>query len=146
MSTVTPAPSCEPPPAAEDIVADTVRRARAAGERWTTQRSVVVRVLADSQAHLSADAVLALVHRQDPRIGQATVYRTLNLLMALGVAGRLVFGGRSAKYGLLAGRPHHDHLIDCDTGEAIGFHDEELERLQQAIARRLGFDLVDLAS
>ena len=37
---------------------------------------------------------------------------------------------------------HHDHLIDMNTGEVVEFVDEEIERLQEAIARRLGYRLV----
>jgi Fur family ferric uptake transcriptional regulator len=38
---------------------------------------------------------------------------------------------------------HHDHLIDMRTGQVIEFVDPEIEALQNAIARRLGFKLVD---
>ena len=41
-----------------------------------------------------------------------------------------------------APREHHDHLIDIDTGRVIEFHNEEIERIQERVARELGFKLV----
>lgn len=132
-----------PSPLVTSVITETVRRAHQRGERWTAQRSVVVRVLAEATEHLSADAVVSRVQTADPRIGQATVYRTLNCLVALGVVERLIFGDGRAKFEIVLGREHHDHLIDADTGETMEFHDPEIERLQQEIARRLGYDLTD---
>ena len=77
----------------------------------------------------------------DGRISIATVYRTVRLLEEKGILEKRDFGGGRARYEP-TGQGHHFHLIDVDTGKVIEFEDIEHDRVVQAIARRLGFDLV----
>ena len=79
----------------------------------------------------------------DGRISIATVYRTVRLLEEKGILERRDFGGGRARYEPTE-HGHHYHLIDIDTGRVIEFEDAEHERVMQAIAARLGFDLVSL--
>jgi len=70
------------------------------------------------------------------------VYRTVRLLEESGILERHDFRDGRSRYEE-APTDHHDHLIDMKTGKVIEFVDPEIERLQQEIARRLGFKLVD---
>jgi Fur family ferric uptake transcriptional regulator len=70
------------------------------------------------------------------------VYRTVKLFEDAGVITRHDFGAGRSRYESIPDE-HHDHLIDLRTGEVIEFRDAEIERLQQAMAERLGFRLVD---
>jgi len=108
----------------------------------TKQRRVIARVLSESDDHPDAQALFRRAARVDARISQATVYRTVRLFEESGILERLDFGDGPKRYEEAAGE-HHDHLIDIDTGEVIEFHNEEIERLQEEIARKLGFRLVD---
>ena len=108
----------------------------------TKQRRVIARVLSESDDHPDAQALVRRASRVDPRISQATVYRTVRLFEETGILERLDFGGGPKRYEEAAGE-HHDHLIDIDTGAVIEFHNAEIERLQEEVARRLGFKLVD---
>jgi len=85
------------------------------------------------------------VHRRaaarDPRISLSTVYRTVRLLEGAGIIERHEFGDGRARYEPV-GHGHHDHLINVSTGEVIEFKNEQIERLQENVARELGFRLI----
>lgn len=108
----------------------------------TKQRRVIARVLSESDDHPDVQALFRRAARVDPKISQATVYRTVRLFEESGILERLDFGDGPKRYEEAAGE-HHDHLIDIDTGEVIEFQNEEIERLQEEIARKLGFRLVN---
>ena len=115
---------------------------REKGLKMTKQRRVIARVLSDSQDHPDAQALFRRASRVDPRISQATVYRTVRLLEETGILERRDFGTGPTRYEEAAGE-HHDHLIDIDSGEVFEFQNEQIERLQEEVARALGFKLVD---
>lgn len=114
----------------------------AKGLRITEQRRTIARVLSDAQDHPDVEELHRRSAAIDPRISIATVYRTVRLFEEYGVLERHDFRDGRSRYET-ASEDHHDHLIDIDSGAVIEFHDEELEALQQRIAERLGFKLVD---
>jgi Fur family ferric uptake transcriptional regulator len=109
--------------------------------RMTGQRRVIARVLSDANDHPDVEEVHRRAHAVDSRISLSTVYRTLKLFAAKGILERHDFGAGRGRYEEAA-RSHHDHLIDIETGRVIEFSNEEIERIQQRVARQLGFDLV----
>jgi Fur family ferric uptake transcriptional regulator len=111
------------------------------GLKMTGQRRVIARVLAESQDHPDVDQVHRRASAIDPRISIATVYRTVRLLEAANILSRHDFGDGRARYEH-ASASHHDHLIDVDSGEVIEFSNEDIEKLQERVARDLGFELV----
>jgi Fur family ferric uptake transcriptional regulator len=86
--------------------------------------------------------VHARAAKLDPGISIATVYRTVRLFEEAGILARHDFGDGRARYEE-SREGHHDHLIDLKTGRVVEFQDSEIEALQQKIAERLGFRLVD---
>ena len=112
------------------------------GMRMTEQRRVIARVLADSADHPDVEELYRRASAVDPKISIATVYRTVKLFEDAGVIARHDFGAGRSRYEPIPDE-HHDHLIDLRTGQVIEFRNEEIERLQQAMAERLGFRLVD---
>ncbi len=113
------------------------------GLKMTEQRRVIARVLSDSEDHPDVEEVYRRASALDDRISLATVYRTLRLFEDSQIIQSHDFGGGRARYEAAEDDEHHDHLINVDTGEVIEFLDEELEALQDKIAKRLGFRLVD---
>lgn len=111
------------------------------GLRLTAPRRVIVKVLGESTDHPDAIELHRRVTRIDPGISIATVYRTLNLLQEKGVLERHNFGNGPARFET-ADQEHHDHLINIDTGDVIEFRSDEIERIQEEIARRHGFEIV----
>ncbi len=106
----------------------------------TGQRRTIASVLADAQDHPDVEEVHRRAHAVDPRISLSTVYRTVKLLRDAGILERREFGDGRARYERAEGH-HHDHLIDVETGDVIEFRDEEIERLQEIVARKLGYEL-----
>jgi len=112
------------------------------GMRMTDQRRVVARVLSNATDHPDVEELYRRSAAVDPHISIATVYRTVRLFEEAGIIARHEFRDGRARYEE-ALQDHHDHLIDMKTGKVIEFMDEEIEALQAAIARRLGYRLID---
>ncbi|MFQ5348391.1 MAG: Fur family transcriptional regulator [Rhodothalassiaceae bacterium] len=112
------------------------------GMRMTDQRRVIARVLSDATDHPDVEEVYRRATAIDPRISIATVYRTVRLFEEAGILDRHDFRDGRSRYEPVSDE-HHDHLIDLESGEVHEFHNEEIERLQREIARRMGFRLVD---
>ena len=111
------------------------------GLKLTDQRRVIARVLSEATDHPDVEQVYRRAAKLDPRISIATVYRTVKLLEEANILERHDFGDGRARYEE-ASEEHHDHLIDVKTGEVVEFVNEEIERLQQEVARSLGYRLV----
>lgn len=105
----------------------------------TQQRELIVDYFLKSTDHLSIDELLAKVRKKSPKVGYATVYRTMKLLVEAGIATQRQFGDGQARYEL-AGE-HHDHLICTKCGKIVEFEDDKIEALQESIADRFGFVL-----
>jgi Fur family ferric uptake transcriptional regulator len=114
----------------------------AKGMRMTEQRRVIARVLEAATDHPDVEELYRRAADVDPHISLATVYRTVKLFEDAGVIARHDFGAGRSRYEPIPDE-HHDHLIDVRTGNVIEFRNEEIEKLQQAIAEKLGFRLVD---
>jgi len=112
------------------------------GMRMTDQRRVVARVLSTAKDHPDVEELYRRAHAEDPHISIATVYRTVRLFEEAGIIERHDFRDGRSRYEE-APDVHHDHLIDMRSGKVIEFVDEDIEKLQHAIARRLGFRLID---
>lgn len=112
------------------------------GMRMTEQRRVIARVVAEADDHPDVEELYRRASAVDPRISISTVYRTVKLFEEAGVIARLDFRDGRSRYEPLPDE-HHDHLIDLRTGKIMEFRDEEIEALQAAIAKRLGYRLVD---
>ena len=111
------------------------------GMRMTDQRRVVAQVLAQSHDHPDVEELYRRAAAVDPHISIATVYRTVRLFEEAGVVEKHDFGDGRSRYEELTD-DHHDHLIDTRTGKVIEFYDEEIEKLKEAIAARLGYRLI----
>jgi Fur family ferric uptake transcriptional regulator len=111
------------------------------GLRMTGQRRVIARVLSAAHDHPDVEEVYRRANAVDARISLSTVYRTLRLFEAKGILERHDFGAGRGRYEE-ATRRHHDHLIDIETGKVIEFRNEEIEEIQERVARELGFSLV----
>ena len=111
------------------------------GLKMTGQRRVIARVLSEASDHPDVEELYRRASALDRHISIATVYRTVRLLEEKGILERRDFGGGRARYEPSETGRHY-HLVDIDTGKVVEFEDAEHERLIQAIAQRLGFDLV----
>ena len=106
----------------------------------TQQRELIVEQFLASHGHISIEELLDKVRKRNPKLGYATVYRTMRLLVEAGIAIQRRFGETESRFEV-AGE-HHDHLICTKCGLILEFEDQEIERLQDEIAQRLGGFLV----
>lgn len=112
------------------------------GLRMTEQRRTIARVIEESADHPDVEELYKRASEVDPKISIATVYRTVKLLEDFDIIARHEFRDGRARYEA-SPDDHHDHLINLRTGEVIEFKSDEIERIQEEIARKLGFKLVD---
>jgi Fur family transcriptional regulator, ferric uptake regulator len=120
----------------------TADRLREAGERVTRQRLAVADALAAFGRQTSAQDLYQRLHRSDPSIGRATVFRTLESLVAAGVARRLELDGHV--YGYVACRVEHHHHLACDRCGRVEEIDEAYIRpVAERVAVNLGFRIDD---
>ncbi len=113
---------------------------RERGLKSTAQRDDIARVFFGAERHVSVDELYAAVRRVNPRVGYATVYRTLKLLKECGLAAERHFDDGQARYeSVESEEQHHDHIICERCGKIVEFASDELERLQERIGRFLGF-------
>ncbi|MEO0871849.1 MAG: Fur family transcriptional regulator [Pseudomonadota bacterium] len=112
------------------------------GLRMTQPRRVIAKVLSDSDDHPDAEELHKRANAIDRSISLATVYRTVKLFEDYDIIARHDFRDGRSRFEELPTN-HHDHLIDVKSGEVLEFHNEEIERLQEEIAKKLGYKLVD---
>jgi len=110
--------------------------------RMTDQRRVIARVLSDADDHPDVEEVYKRSTEIDDQISIATVYRTVRLFEEADILERHDFRDGRSRYELVT-EDHHDHMIDIESGEVIEFLDEEIEKLQAEISKKLGYKLVD---
>lgn len=117
-------------------------RCVAAGMRMTDQRRVIARVIETSLDHPDVEELHRRAAAIDRRISISTVYRTVKLFEDTGIIERHDFRDGRSRYETVSD-DHHDHLIDLRTGKVVEFRNIDIEKLQQFIARELGYRLVD---
>jgi Fur family transcriptional regulator, ferric uptake regulator len=107
----------------------------------TKQRRAVLEAFLASKEHLTAEELYKVVSAKEPKIGLATVYRTLALLTESGLAAELDFGDGHKRYEQNFEHSHHDHMICTQCGKIIEFHNSLIEKLQEDVAREHGFTM-----
>ena len=112
------------------------------GVRLTDQRKIIADIMSNSKDHPDVDELHKRVNKIDKKISIATVYRTVKLFEESGIVEKHDYKGGKARYEA-APEEHHDHLIDINSGEIIEFVDKDIEILQNKVAEKLGYKLVD---
>ncbi len=112
------------------------------GMRMTDQRRIIAQVIEAAIDHPDVEELYRRASARDSRISLSTVYRTLNLFEESGLVTKHDFKDGRARFEPIPDE-HHDHLIDIRSGKVIEFRNEEIEAIQELIAKRLGYKLVD---
>ncbi|MDA9090343.1 transcriptional repressor [Pelagibacteraceae bacterium] len=127
---------------------DIEKKCKEKGVRLTDQRKIIAKVMSDSKLtfgakdHPDVDELHKRVSLIDQKISIATVYRTVKLLEESGIIERHDFKEGKSRYEPSTEEPH-DHLIDINSGDIIEFVDKDIEALQNKVAQKLGYKLVD---
>ena len=109
------------------------------GLKATAQREDIAQVFFATTRHISVEELYSEVRQINPRVGYATVYRTLKLLKECGLAEERHFADGQARFENVEGEHHHDHLICERCGRIIEFVQPRIEELQEELAQRYGF-------
>ena len=107
----------------------------------TKQRRAVLNAFTECENHVSAEELYNIVTASEPRVGLATVYRTLALLTQSGLASELDFGDGQKRYEHKYMHSHHDHMICTECGKIIEFNHPLIEKFQEEVASRNGFTI-----
>ena len=110
-----------------------------AGLRRTGQRDLILDIFLRTEEHLTSEDLYWLVQKEDPTVGNTTVYRTLKLLTEAGLAREVRFGDNNTYYEHHYNHQHHDHMLCTECGEVIEFFSQDIESLQDQMAERFGF-------
>ncbi len=120
------------------------------GYRITIPRQIILKVLEESSGHLSAEDIYLKVYKIYPAIGLATVYRTLEILVNMGLVSKFDFGDGRARYELIQDikEPvHHHHLVCTNCGRIIDYTDfleEEIElikKIEKKLSAKYNFEI-----
>jgi Fur family ferric uptake transcriptional regulator len=109
----------------------------------TKQREIIADVFFNTDVHISLDELLTKVRRKSPKVGYATVYRTMKLLVECGLAAERHFGDGQSRYEPATEEGHHDHLICTECGKIIEFENQVIEDLQVEVAKSRDFVVTD---
>lgn len=112
------------------------------GLKYTRQRAAILNVVFHGEKHLTLDEILVMARKEYPKVGYATVYRTMKLLHSVGLVEEHKFTDGQARYERSSSH-HHDHMICVTCGKIVEFEDEEIEDRQHRLATRMGFEVVD---
>ena len=107
--------------------------------KFTPQRAAILDAIFSAHGHFDADDLFFGLRKDNKRISKATVYRTLELLLAAGLIRQVDFGKGHRAFELIFGRSHHDHLICTSCGKVVEFDDPTVQELQTRVCRRFSF-------
>ena len=106
--------------------------------KMTTPRKVIIDCLDDLSSHFTLDDLLIAVGKRRSGVGQATLYRTMRLLVDAQIVEEHRFEDGVTRYEVQDDETHHDHLICLTCGKIIEFEDKVIEERQEALAREFG--------
>lgn len=126
----------------EEIILKIKKVLQNEGLRLTMQRKAVWEELEKNNDHYDADRIYENIKSRKISVSRATVYRTLDVLSKNKFIRKLDVGDGRVRYEAKTSKDHHDHMICLETGKIIEFFDEDLENLQDKIAKKYGYKVV----
>jgi Fur family ferric uptake transcriptional regulator len=115
----------------------------AKGLKSTSQRDYIASTFFKTNTHISLEELLSKVRKKNPRVGYATVYRTMKLLTECGLAVARHFGDGQTRYENLPKGGHHDHIICIKCSSIAEFQNQKIEALQNEMAKKFGFNVIN---
>jgi Fur family ferric uptake transcriptional regulator len=112
---------------------------RRKGLKTTKERTTLLDEIFSTHRHFDADDLVERMRAKGKKISRATVYRTLELLFACGLVGRVRLNEEKYRYERMRKGEHHDHLVCTNCGKVIEFVEPRIEALQDEVCSRHGF-------
>ena len=114
---------------------------RQAGLKYTPQRVAVLEEIAIDQGHRECEDIYLALKQKGRHVSRATVYRTMDILVVNNFVRKMEIGDGRSRYESKVDSPHHDHLICTSCGNIVEFLDQDIEDLQEKIAKHYHFTL-----
>lgn len=114
---------------------------RRQGLKNTSQRMTILETFLGSKSHYSTEELYLRLRKEHPKIGYATVHRTLKLFAESGIAIEVDFGDGQTRFEPLNADQHHDHLVCTNCGLIVEFTNPQIEKLQQDVAAEYDFKI-----
>lgn len=111
------------------------------GHRKTSERYAILEELYGCDEHLDIDSLFARMEARNFRVSRATLYNTMEILLASRLVRRHQFGDNSAHYEKSFFDGKHDHVILTDTGEILEFSDPLIQEIKKTIEDVLGVSI-----
>ncbi len=123
---------------------DVMRRLEARNRHATSRRRIVLQALMDQRSYVTPRELHTRLQREHPNLGQATVYRTLELLVEAGAATRFLQENNESKYIYCPPR-HHHHLVCTRCGLVEDIDGCVIPALGATLEKRTRFQIIDHA-
>jgi Fur family ferric uptake transcriptional regulator len=124
----------------DDLVVVNERRLKAAGKRITSQRRLVLGILAQSRGHLDANDIYERGRHQDERLSLSTVYRTLSALKEAGLVRELHLDDEHHHYEF-DDQGGHSHLVCLGCGRVIEVDNSAFAEAATVTGEAHGFEV-----
>lgn len=111
------------------------------GLKTTSQRMIILEAFLGSDSHYSTEELYLKLRGDYPKIGYATVHRTLKLFAECGIAAERNFGDGQTRFEPIHQEEHHDHLVCTECGLIIEFEEPQIELLQEKVAAAHSFSI-----
>ena len=112
------------------------------GMKYTQTRYDVLSYMIDMNDHQTCEDIYNNLKSSGKDVSKATVYRTLDILVKYDFVRKMDIGDGMLRYEKKIGTPHHDHMICIESGDIIEFCSDQIERIQDSIAKRNGYEVV----
>ena len=114
---------------------------RREGLKYTPQRVAVLEEIVRDSGHRECEDIYMALRQNGSYVSRATIYRTIDILVKNEFVRKMDIGDGRARYESKFGSLHHDHLICTSCGEIVEFLDNDIEDIQDKIAKRYHFKL-----
>jgi len=110
--------------------------------KFTPQRLSVMMEMVNNKEHRECEEIYLSLRSAGQNVSLATVYRTMDILVANNFARKIDIGDGRARYETKINHPHHDHMICIECGKITEFISDEIEMLQDVVCKESGFKLI----
>ena len=114
---------------------------RVDGLKFTPQRVAVLEEIIKDLGHRECEDIYLDLKKKGHHVSRATVYRTMDILVKNGFARKMDIGDGRFRYESKVNSPHHDHFVCTSCGQIIEFFDQDIEDLQEKIAKQYNFKI-----
>jgi Fur family ferric uptake transcriptional regulator len=109
------------------------------GLRFTQERSLILKGITSMSEHFEVEDLVLRLRSRGMKVSTASVYRTIPLLIDAGIIIKNPCDQMQARLEPVIGHAHHDHLICVKCKKVVEFRDDEIEKLQERVAKEHGF-------